>query len=77
MLEIYKLLNVKSPTEGYQLLLNLTHTIGIETSFKTLGIAISDLDIILDSVNLERLKNNPIDFSKEELKRILVKCYNH
>ncbi len=76
MLEIYKLLNVKSPLEGYQLLLNLTHTIGIETSFKTLGIAISDLDIILDSVNLERLKNNPIDFSKEELKRILINCYN-
>lgn len=74
MLELYKCLNVNLPTQAYQLLLDLTHNIGVETSFKTLGIGISDLDIILDSVNLERLKNNPIDFSKAELKRILVNC---
>ncbi|MFK7832130.1 MAG: phosphonoacetaldehyde reductase [Winogradskyella sp.] len=76
MLELYKILNVNSPLEAFHLLLNLTHTIRIETSFKTLGIGISDLDIILDSVNLERLKNNPIDFSKAELKSILLNCFN-
>lgn len=74
MLEVFQLLNVNSPAEGRKLLLDLTQKIGVITSYNTLGIEISDLDIILDSVNIERLKNNPIDFSKPELKRILLSC---
>jgi len=70
--DICKLLNVETPEDACSLLYSLTTKIGVETSFVKLGITKeSDIKLIVDSVNLERMKNNPVNLDREDLITIL------
>ncbi len=53
--EIYNILGFKNPVKYFD---DLFKSIGIETSLEKLGI--DNIKIIVDSVNIERLKNNPV-----------------
>ncbi len=47
---------------------------GLENNFKKLGISIKrDYSKILSGVNIQRLKNNPIDLNQNDIKNILLK----
>jgi len=46
-------------------------SIGLETSLSLFKVHPSNLDAIVDSINIERLKNNPAKASSIELNRIL------
>lgn len=56
-----------TPEEYFKYLFN---NIGLEYDLKKLGIL--DLDLIVNSVNLDRLNNNPVKLSKYELKDLLL-----
>lgn len=66
-----KLLGVDSPKKANNLLKQLANKIGIELSLSKLGIDnIEDLKLISDNINIERLKNNPRKFNKNDLKEV-------
>ena len=46
---------------------DLMQTSGLEVNLSKLGIRQQDLELIVDSVNIERLKNHPLDIDKEIL----------
>ena len=50
---------------------NLMKTIGLNDNFETLGVF--DKNLIIDSVNIERLNNNPVSLTKHDLIEILEK----
>ena len=63
--DILNVLNLKSPQDFVNYWYNLMDEIGLEKSFLRLGI--TDKQLIIKSVNLDRLKNNPKDI-KDDLK---------
>lgn len=50
---------------------NLMKTIGLNDNFETLGVF--DKNLIIESVNIERLNNNPVSLTKHDLIEILEK----
>ena len=53
---------------------NLMQDGGLETKLSNLGVKKEDLELIVDSVNVERLKNHPLNIEKilvKELHKIL------
>jgi alcohol dehydrogenase class IV len=67
--EITNLLECKSEIGAKNKLTNLMRNIGLETNLRKLGI--SDLEIIIKEINLERLKNNPRLLTESNLRGIL------
>ena len=67
--EVYRILGVNSSADAKQAILKLMQEIELETSFKKLNI--HNVESIVDSVNLERLKNNPKDMTRDDLVNIL------
>jgi len=49
--------------------------IGLETSLSLFKVHLSNLDAIVDSINIERLNNNPAKASSIELNRILKESF--
>jgi len=47
------------------------NSIGLETELSKIGINENSIQIILDNINFERLKNNPRKLNQEDLKEIL------
>ncbi len=71
MKSLYKLLGVDTPLQAFEFLKSYTEAIGVETSLNRLGInKKSDIELIIENVNLERLKNNPIKIGRTELYRL-------
>lgn len=69
---LLKVLNCRDVNDGKNLINELIKSIGLKTKLSELNITSqADLKIISESVNLERLKNNPRSVSKEDLVRIL------
>ena len=48
---------------------------GLETKLSNLGVKKEDLELIVDSVNVERLKNHPLNIEKEILIKELNKIF--
>ena len=69
--ELCSLLGVASASVGGKRLKKLMQSIGLETRLSRLGVKEGDLEMIASSVNLERLKNNPVVIKKDQLKKIL------
>jgi len=65
------LLDVKTGIEARDKLLDLMDEIGLERKLSSFGIVGNDLSNIVKSVNLERLKNNPIKITEEMIWKIL------
>ena len=66
--EIKQILNIKDIDEYFD---NLFRQIGIETSLKKLNI--DSIKTIVDNVNIERMKNNPVKLDKKELEALFEK----
>ena len=54
---------------------NLMQVGGLETKLSNLGVKKEDLELIVDSVNVERLKNHPLNIEKEILIKELNKIF--
>lgn len=71
MQELFKILNTDNISEAYNKLKNLVQNLGIELDFNKNGISNKDIDVIINSINLERAKNNPRNIEIKYLKEIL------
>ena len=72
--KLLRILKCRDISEGKNLINELIKSIGLKTKLSKLNITSrDDLKIISESVNLERLKNNPRSVSKEDIGRILEK----
>lgn len=72
--KLLRILKCRDISEGKNLINELIKSIGLKTKLSELNITSKDdLKIISESVNLERLKNNPRSVSKEDIGRILEK----
>ena len=73
MNNLFKLFNASSGKECYEKWKLLMKDIGLEISFSALGAndnkAISN---IIDNINLERLSNNPMIVSRDDLKSLFI-----
>lgn len=65
MVELMELLGIKNKNDILPHFKTLFDSIGLETDFKKLNI--ENPKLAAQAVNLERLKNNPVKLSKEEL----------
>ena len=54
---------------------NLMQESGLETKLSNLGVKKEDLELMIDSVNVERLKNHPLHIEKEILIQELHKIF--
>lgn len=68
---VMQILNVRSSIEAQHFLISFFQKLGLEMSFKNLGIL--DRTEIADQCNTERLTNNPYPFTKIELQNLLSK----
>ena len=74
MSEIFKILKIEENNfEKYWY--NLMQKSGLEVRLSKLGINKGDLNLIVDSVNIQRLKNHPIKISKKIIINELRKIY--
>ena len=73
MRSLCDILKVNTPKDACAFLNSYAKIIGIETSLKTLGIIEkADIELIVESVNLERLKNNPVKIDSVKLRKVLT-----
>jgi len=70
--EICSFLGTSDPAKADKKLENLMKSIGLKTKLSDLGVKKKNLKIIINSVNLERLKNNPRLMTEEKLNKILM-----
>mgnify|MGYP001582758680 CR=1 FL=1 len=74
MHELNMLLNSSGAVASKERIKNLMKSIGLETHLSLLGIRTErDIELIFDSVNIERLENNPRSLTKPSIKEILYK----
>ena len=74
MIDICELLNIEiKDFEKYWYNL-MTHS-GLETRLSNLGVDRNDLGLIIDSVNVERLKNHPLNIKRKILIEELIKRF--
>lgn len=72
MQALYKLIGGETAKDCSNLLYELMTTIGLETKLETLGIhSESEINNIVDGVNINRLSNNPVKISREMLRSVL------
>jgi len=71
MLQLVELFGAVDPLDCKLAWYKMMNDIGLETNITKLGIHSSDIDLISDNVNLERLNNNPVVVSKQTLKNVL------
>jgi alcohol dehydrogenase class IV len=73
--ELYELLGVRSAREAETKWYELMAECGLESSLPELGISKQQhVDLIVNSVNLERLANHPFTLDADDLKRTLRLC---
>jgi alcohol dehydrogenase class IV len=70
---IFNVTNTKSINELCALIENLANKANLELNYAKLGININEnMNLILDGINSQRLKNNPVEISVNELKKIIL-----
>ena len=70
--ELSQLINEENIKPTNVFIKNFLCNIGLETCLKNLNINNNNLDLILKNINLERLKNNPLNINREGLKSLLL-----
>lgn len=70
--EIVELLGCKSYSEASSFIQKFILSIGLQISYKKLGITEKNISDIVRKVNMERLQNNPRKISDEKLAQILL-----
>ena len=74
MIDICELLNIEIKDFEKHWYNLMTHS-GLETRLSNLGVDRNDLGLIIDSVNVERLKNHPLDIERKSLIEELTKDF--
>ena len=74
--ELSQLINEENINPTNVFIKNFLCNIGLETSLQNLNISNNNIDYILKNINLERLKNNPININSEGLKTLLLNILN-
>ncbi len=73
MEELYDMFGVESPLECKSKWYHIMDSIGLESNIESIGISSEKkIDEIINSVNLQRLSNNPVRVSKNTLKKIFL-----
>jgi alcohol dehydrogenase class IV len=73
MEELFSMFNAKSALECKNKWYHLMSVIGLDSSIKSNGVLTEDeITKIIDSVNIERLNNNPVCVSKDMLREVLL-----
>ena len=71
---IFSIFGVKNINELENLIIKMKNEAKLESDFKKLNINLNlNIGKVLDGINLLRLKNNPIDLNKNDIKTILLK----
>ena len=73
MMELFNIFGVKSALDCKIKWHNLMKSIGLEYNIKNIGISSErEIDKIINNVNIDRLKNNPVRMSKRSLKELFI-----
>ncbi len=73
MLTIFSVLQVKDSIAAKKLINTFMETGGLETSLINLGLVNDEtINLVVDSVNTERLSNHPVPLSKLDIKSVLT-----
>ena len=72
MAGLIKALGARNVEQAKKKIDNLIREIGLKTKLSELGIGVNGQKIILENINLERMKNNPRKLDKKEIEKILI-----
>jgi alcohol dehydrogenase class IV len=73
MEELYQMLNCASPEECSHKWYELMNAVGLESDLASLGISKrSDIELITENVNLERLDNHPVKITKRNIAQLFL-----
>jgi alcohol dehydrogenase len=73
MMELFNMFGVKCALDCKRKWHNLMDSIGLEYNLKNIGISSErEIDKIIDNINIDRLKNNPVRISKYALKEVFI-----
>ena len=73
MQELYKILNINTSEEAHSLINDLMRKINLETHLSELKIDLKkDINKVIESVNIERLSNNPVKLDSDAIRQILI-----
>jgi alcohol dehydrogenase class IV len=75
LLELSELIVGKESETASTVLRSFIQSIGIETKLSKLGIKESDISFLVRNINFERLNNNPVRISSEQIKEMLFRIY--
>jgi alcohol dehydrogenase len=75
LIELSELFVGKGTGPASEAIRSFINSLGIETRLSKLGIKISDIDFLAESIILERLNNNPVMISKEQIKEMFLRIY--
>ncbi len=70
--ELIHLLNASNPEEAKDKIIQMMQNLGLETKLSDFGFSSVSIDEIVDSVNMQRLKNNPRFLNRAALHQILL-----
>ena len=71
MIELRKILQWETPKIAFQKWYEFLDQCGITSDLNKLGVTSNDIKKISNGINTERLSNNPISITKDDVKRIL------
>ncbi len=73
MMELFNMFGVKCALDCKRKWHNLMDSIGLEYNLKNIGISSErEIDKIIDNIDMNRLKNNPVRISKYALKEVFI-----
>lgn len=73
--KLCQLFGKEEPEEVALYIEKLLDKIGLERKLRKLGIPVDDLPLLVDQVNIERLNNNPIRLTRQQLLTVLENIY--
>ncbi len=75
MSELCKLMGTSSGQSSADKIKSMVRKAGFDTKLRNLGVNKENLNMVADKVNPERLKNNPVLFTKKELRSIIYSIW--
>lgn len=74
MEELYMMFGCAGPKESRDMWYEMLNAIGLEIDFSKLGIGQKQIEVVIDNINIERMSNHPVRFSKSKISSLLNSC---